>query len=172
MSELLSRSMLQCFKEKKDPRGVYTLTVKVARRCRIRFGRKGLRLLRRGVYCYTGSALGRGSASLAGRLSRHLSCVKRRRWHIDYLLASRYTTVEGVILQITDLNEECRVNRRLESVSHELKELKGLGSGDCKDGCTAHLLYMGDIEPEIAVRLVVDMYRELAFNPIILEKFG
>ncbi|MGC8983392.1 MAG: GIY-YIG nuclease family protein [Desulfurococcaceae archaeon] len=49
-----------------------------------------------GVYFYIGSAKGPGGAW--ARVIRHLSKVKRARWHVDYLTASPLARVEGFLL--------------------------------------------------------------------------
>ena len=64
-------------------RGCYLLLLRIPA-ARIRIGALGSLAFREGVYAYVGSAQGR-TMTLAHRLGRHLTRVKRLRWHIDYL---------------------------------------------------------------------------------------
>ncbi len=60
-----------------------------------------------GKYVYTGGA----KRNMKVRISRHLSKRKKRRWHIDYLLATSHARI--VRVELFD-GEECMVNQETE----------------------------------------------------------
>ena len=60
----------------KGIRGVYTLIIFVSSAMLLKIGGLGERKIEKGYYAYTGSALGNGSSSLAGRISRHRRKVR------------------------------------------------------------------------------------------------
>ena len=122
-------------------RGVYTLIIRLAAPCSIAVGRHLSVLFKRGLYLYTGSALGRGSTSLEGRISRHLSRHKNDFWHIDRILSSDSRYAVSVIFAKTTSKAECRVNRALLMDPNIGVLTKGIGSSDCK--CESHFLATG-----------------------------
>ena len=63
--------------------GTYLLVMHAPRDFEPVVGGLGRLALRRGWYCYTGSAL--GSGGLAARCGRHIRSAKTPRWHIDHL---------------------------------------------------------------------------------------
>jgi Uri superfamily endonuclease len=122
----------------KNQRGVYTLIIRSAQAGRIEVGGRPLVLLERGLYLYTGSALGRGSTSLEGRISRHLSRKKRNFWHIDRVLSSSSVRVVSVVFAKTTSKMECRVNTALLKEPRIGVVARGVGSSDCR--CESHFL--------------------------------
>lgn len=86
-----------------------------------------------GHYVYTGSA----RRNLEARIRRHLARDKRLRWHIDYLLDR-----PGVrILEVTTSDRpECAWNQSLRGII----PVPGFGASDCRKGCGAHLVYLGN----------------------------
>jgi len=132
---VLSKKMVSVLSKKK---GVYTLVILLAAHKDISIGRLGTHQLPEGCYLYTGSALGKGALSLEGRISRHLRTTKKKKWHIDYLLADDETEVRAVI------------------AAGMLKAkivMRGFGSSDCRKGCGSHLLYLNscnDVADKIA----------------------
>ena len=79
--------------------GVYTLIIELTREeVDHNWDDLGSHCFPRGFYTYTGSALGKGGLSLRGRVLRHLSSKKKKRWHIDYLLGSRTVEIVAVII--------------------------------------------------------------------------
>lgn len=122
----------------KYQQGVYTLIIRLVAPCRIGVGRHLAVSFKRGLYLYTGSALGQGSTSLEGRISRHLSRQKNDFWHIDRILSSGSAHIVSVVLSKTASKAECRVNRAL-LVDPSIRVLaKGVGSSDCK--CKSHFV--------------------------------
>jgi len=112
--------------------GPYQLIIKLATKRRIKVGKLGSFIFPAGYYVYTGSA----KKTLEARIGRHLSRVKKLRWHIDYLL--QYATVVDVIRYPYGL--ECKLNKLLSQQGGNVV-VKRFGSSDCK--CVTHLLYIG-----------------------------
>ena len=134
-------------------RGVYTLVILLATHKDISIGRLGTHQLPEGCYLYTGSALGKGAFSLEGRISRHLRTTKKKKWHIDYLLADDETEVRAVIAAETTREMECLVNQHLKRMLKAKIVMRGFGSSDCRKGCGSHLLYLNscnDVADKIA----------------------
>ena len=127
----------------KEARGVYTLIIFVRSTVPLKIGGLGEKRIERGYYTYTGSALGRGSSSLAGRISRHLRKSKRKRWHIDYLLCSEGVEINAVLAMVTERSMECEINQHLMRELNPEVPIINFGSSDCVMGCKSHLLYFG-----------------------------
>lgn len=92
-----------------------------------------------GYYGYIGSAQG----GLEQRLSRHMRREKKKRWHIDYLLAEA-EVVSKLIIPFGGREMECIVARTLRGVEGAQVVAEGFGSSDCR--CESHLLYLGSSE--------------------------
>jgi len=134
-------------------RGVYTLIIFVPSMIQLKIGGLGEKKIKRGFYAYTGSALGSGSSSLAGRISRHLRKSKRIKWHIDYLLDSEDVKIKAVLAMITKRMMECEINQHLMSGLKASIPISNFGSSDCRMRCRSHLLYLGldnDVVSKIA----------------------
>lgn len=113
--------------------GVYQLHIRVARDLCITVGRLGRLRIPAGRYCYTG----RAARGLRARVRRHVSGARRRRWHIDYLLANHDCHVERVTLAAGEPKHECAANQ---AVGRDATcPAPGFGSSDCRHGCAAHL---------------------------------
>jgi Uri superfamily endonuclease len=109
----------------------YQLWIRVGETLKLRVGSLGVLELPAGVYIYTGSA----RRNLEHRIRRHLSAVKRIRWHIDYLLSNPGVRVLAVH---RSREEECSWNRATQG---EIL-FPGFGSSDCASGCISHLKYV------------------------------
>ena len=127
----------------KEARGVYTLIIFVQSTVLLKIGGLGEKKIEKGYYAYTGSALGSGSSSLAGRVSRHLRKSKKKRWHIDYLLCSEGVEINAVLTMVTKKRMECEINQHLMSNLKSNVPIVNFGSSDCTMGCRSHLLYFG-----------------------------
>ncbi|RJS85779.1 GIY-YIG nuclease family protein [Candidatus Bathyarchaeota archaeon] len=127
----------------RNKRGTYTLMIYINSPLSLKIGGLGIANLNTGYYTYTGSALGRGPSSLAGRISRHLRSEKKRRWHIDYLLRNGESEIEAVLALLSRRRLECEVNQHLISLLRPKMPILGFGSSDCISGCKSHLLYFG-----------------------------
>jgi len=144
--------------EIKGAMGVYTLIIFVSSPFTASIGHLGKKKIERGYYAYTGSAFGKGSSSLAGRVSRHLKKTKRKRWHIDYLLCSEDVTVKGVVAMTTWRRVECEINQYLMNRLKAEVPILNFGSSDCRMKCRSHLLYLGSNND--VVGRIVDLYME------------
>jgi endonuclease-3 len=123
-------------------RGVYTLIIRLSRPCVTTAGENLPVSLRRGLYLYTGSALGRGSTSLEGRIGRHLRRVKKEFWHIDRILACKHAQIVSVVFAKITRKGECTVNAAILHNPNIKVPCKGVGSSDCM--CSSHLLAAND----------------------------
>ena len=121
------------------PRGVYLLTIRLARPARIRVGRLGRFDFPAGLYVYAGSA----QRNLPARVRRHLRKPpgKPRRWHIDYLLAHPAATVVRVQASQAPKTGECDLIRQAARAGGQCIA-PAFGSSDCPGPCPAHLLHM------------------------------
>jgi len=108
-------------------------------------GKLGKQRFPMGYYTYTGSALGKGTASLKHRIARHLRKEKRMFWHIDYLLADENVSIEAVIVAETNQNMECKINQCIKTMKGAKVQVKGFGASDCRKNCGSHLLYFPEI---------------------------
>lgn len=106
----------------------YQLFIRLTDSQQLQIGKLGLFDFPAGRYVYTGSA----RVNIDARISRHLRADKKLRWHIDYLLASRYATVTKVVRSVTT---ECMVNQHIQG----LIVANGFGASDCRHGCGSHL---------------------------------
>jgi len=153
----------------KDLKGVYTLVILVKSTFPLRIGGLGERLIKKGIYTYTGSALGRGSTDLAGRISRHLRMNKRRKWHIDYLLCSGKASIEAALILVTGKRMECNVNQHLIKSLNPTIPIPNFGSSDCHRGCRSHLLYFGPELPyDILVRKMCRLYLQIGEGKVFV----
>ncbi len=116
-------------------RGSYCLILELPRALAIRVGRLGTFRFPAGTYVYAGSALG----GIDARVGRHLRRRKRKRWHIDYLLA--HARVADVLRIEARHRVECEMNRLALRVPGARTAVPGFGSSDC--ACSSHLTFWG-----------------------------
>ena len=116
-------------------KGVYVLVISVGKDIRVNIGALGGVNFEKGCYAYVGSA----QNSLEKRLERHLRKVKRKFWHIDYLLDNDAVQVLKVFYKKARKHEECKITKR---ISKRGILIKGFGSSDCK--CQSHLVRIKD----------------------------
>jgi len=116
--------------------GVYVLVIRVKSSAEVIVGSLGRINLRRGYYAYVGSAMGPGG--LFSRIKRHLSSVKRVKWHIDYVLK------KGLVVCV--VYAECFIKKECELASLIAEEYsivaRKLGSTDCR--CKSHFFFLGE----------------------------
>ncbi len=113
--------------------GVYCLLLLSLGEGEIGVGSLGRIRLKRGYYCYVGSALG----GVLSRVRRHLTGPGRIRWHIDYLTSSPRIVPMTAVYGLT--------NERLEDEVYDLvpgEEVPGFGASDSPRG--SHLRYLGE----------------------------
>ena len=144
-------------------RGTYSLIIFVLDEVRANVGRFGEKVFPRGYYAYTGSALGKGGASLEGRLSRHLRAQKRKRWHIDYLLAQKNVELKAAVVVCSREKLECEFNRLIKNRMEATTPILGFGASDCKAECESHLLRFPHVtKGEVVVERMVSLASELS----------
>ena len=147
--------------------GVYTLVIVVDNPVSIRVGSLGLLPFPKGVYAYTGSALGK-SVNLRNRLMRHLGSRARLKWHIDYLLEAEDVRVEAVVFATTNRRAECAVSKLiLERLGRE-PVFRGFGSSDCKEGCPTHLCFCGQVDWLETASWIAHLYVEVGLFPTLI----
>lgn len=111
-------------------KGTYVLEMTLGSDLEIEVGALGPHFFPAGRYCYVGSAMG----GLDQRLSRHVSKVKKPRWHIDRLtMASDSVEAWESYLEFVP---ECELARLAEQAGMT-PFLKGFGCSDCH--CFTHL---------------------------------
>ena len=153
----------------RNHQGAYTLIIRSGQARRITIGRHLSVTLERGLYLYTGSALGRGSTSLEWRFSRHLSQEKKHFWHIDRILSSDSVRLISAIVTKTTGKVECKVNTALLEDSSVRVLAKGIGSSDCR--CESHFL-ITKCGLDVLQRKVRSCYASLGLHPYVLKDFG
>jgi Uri superfamily endonuclease len=117
-----------------DDPGSYLLIFYLRKKVELEIGRLGTHSLRRGWYLYAGSAFGPGG--LRARLKHHLSPLKRRHWHVDYL---RSAVELRSIYYHTQYNNEHLWSASLAALATHHLPIPGFGSSDCR--CRSHLVF-------------------------------
>jgi Uri superfamily endonuclease len=118
-------------------KGVYVLIIFVGRNVCARVGAQGVMKFERGTYAYVGSA----QNNLEKRIARHLGRVKKKFWHIDYLLDSPRVTIRRVLTKEATKTEECRI---ADLLCREGSSILSFGCSDCK--CKSHLFKIKSFE--------------------------
>jgi Uri superfamily endonuclease len=118
-------------------KGVYVLVISVSKDINVNVGALGTVNFERGLYAYVGSA----QKGLEKRILRHLRRIKRKFWHIDYLLDDDNVEVLKVFYKHAGKSEECKVANK---IAERCFPIKGFGSSDCK--CKSHLFKIGDYQ--------------------------
>jgi len=147
-------------------RGNYTLLFFVRVQKQIVIGRLGSGTFQKGYYTYTGSAFGKGSSGLGGRVRRHIRKDKAKRWHIDYLLSDEDVSLTAVVAGITNKKMECGINRCLREMFRAHIPFLGFGSSDCTERCGSHLLFLG--QACNVVEKTVELYEEKADGDVFV----
>ena len=145
--------------------GTYTLILRVLEPLDLAVGALGVRHFPKGLYSYTGSALGM-TQNLQTRAARHLRTVKKRRWHIDYLL--EYAQVLGVVYCTDNRRLECSIVQALGRKADAKVVVQGFGSSDCSQGCQAHLYNYAGLNVEGFVEVISQVYSEMGGNAVFL----
>ena len=139
--------------------GVYTLLIELKQEIKIKVGKLGVYEFPKGIYTYTGSALGKGATDLRGRLQRHISITKNHHWHIDYLLSADESHIKHIIFFETSRQEECNTVKELISLGGKVN-VKGFGASDCRAGCNSHLLFFKNNDRKV-LRVVKKAYEAI-----------
>ncbi len=125
-------------------KGVYCLLIKLNKDICIKVGSIGKISFKKGYYCYVGSA----QNSLIARVSRHLSSRKTIRWHIDYLLNNRNSSIKKVLYKVSGKKEECRIAGAL---AKKAIPVVGFGCSDCR--CNSHLFMLDSPDALVSLKL-------------------
>jgi len=112
-------------------KGIYCLIIRVRTDITPVIGALGATRCAAGTYIYVGSA----QNNLEKRVARHLSHMKKLRWHIDYLLDHPETGIVKVFYKNAGADQECNTARMLSKAG---QPVKGFGVSDC--GCFSHLI--------------------------------
>ena len=123
-------------------KGSYCILAHMPADARITVGALGRIAFSRGVYAYVGSAQG----GIEARVGRHLRSAKKRRWHIDYFL-SKAEVISVIAVPGHDRSFECMIAQALLGIRGASVPVPRFGSSDC--GCATHLIYFGDVDPEM-----------------------
>jgi Uri superfamily endonuclease len=127
--------------------GAYALGFSLSEPLRLGIGRLGEAFFPAGQYVYLGSACGPGG--LQARLGRHLSGnIARPHWHIDYLrpfvTVRTYCYLVSKPSSMPHTSLECLWSQALLKLPYASAPVNGFGSSDCRSGCRAHLVALGD----------------------------
>ena len=122
--------------------GAYLLAIKLKKPIQIKVGKLGNLKFKKGYYVYVGSAL----KNLEKRIERHFKKEKKTKWHIDYLLASKFASLECAIVFLSTKKIECLISEKISKFAKGF--VKKFGSSDCK--CKSHLYYFDDVEKLIS----------------------
>ena len=115
--------------------GSYQIHINVSKNIALTVGKLGKFTIYKGYYIYTGSAM----RNLEQRVARHKRKNKILKWHIDYLLASRYCKIIRIDIFPSEVREECIRNMELIDLPNTYIPIKGFGSSDCSN-CPSHLV--------------------------------
>ncbi|TFF90098.1 MAG: GIY-YIG nuclease family protein [Promethearchaeota archaeon] len=124
-------------------RGTYLLSVALEKDAHITIGALGEIFFPPGSYIYVGSAMAqRGALTLEHRVRRHLLSPDEKsiRWHIDYFLANRETSIVSIHLIPSKIRLECLIAEGL--LSNCDNSIPKFGCSDCK--CESHLFYFNE----------------------------
>jgi sugar fermentation stimulation protein A len=138
--------------EKPQVKGTYALIMRLPRPQVISVGNHPPSHFPGGYYVYVGSALG----GIEARVNRHLRKVKKRRWHIDYLLAE--TPVIEVVIGEAETRAECAVARALDA---RFESIPGFGASDCR--CSSHLFHAPDAKEMKTI--IAETLKSLSIQP-------
>ncbi len=152
-----------------DARGNYTLLFSVQVPKRIAVGKLGISTFPAGSYAYTGSAFGRGSSGLGGRILRHIKKDKAKRWHIDYLLSDEDVRLTAAVAGVMSRKMECAINVCLSETFRARVPFSGFGSSDCTEHCGSHLLFFG--RARNVVERTVKLYKAEADGEVFVFRF-
>ena len=116
----------------KPDSGCYQLIIRLDRDRRIRVGALGVIVFEPGYYIYTG----RAKKGLTARIRRHHRKIKKKHWHIDYLL-EKCEIID--IFYFFGRLDECIINRERQKGLKKHRVIGKFGSSDCD--CPGHLIW-------------------------------
>ena len=156
-------------------KGSYAVVHHVRRKLSLQVGKREFRLAK-GIYVYSGSALGPGG--IEARTLRHLRILrggvasmppakKKPHWHVDYLLP--HASSLSIVYAESSSRAECLLVASLKKKGFEV--VKGFGSTDCRSKCGGHLLYAGDCGLGNVLEKVKEGFEDLRLLPIVGPTF-
>jgi Uri superfamily endonuclease len=146
-------------------KGTYTIVIACNRSVNVRFGRLGCARVLRGLYVYSGSALGQGAVSLEGRIMRHSRSRKKIRWHVDHMTSNQYCTVRAAIYIESKRRLECDVSNLITKRLSASPLLPHIGASDCL--CRGHLMRVNSLREKALMDQVRTIYSKFG-NPVCL----
>lgn len=115
-------------------KGLYLLVISVKKDVILNIGKLGRMNFKKGHYVYIGSA----QNGITQRVERHLRRIKKKHWHIDYLLDNKNVKVESVFYRETNKkSDECKTAKMFMRNS---EAVDGFGCSDCR--CRSHLIVL------------------------------
>ncbi|UCD03930.1 MAG: GIY-YIG nuclease family protein [Candidatus Woesearchaeota archaeon] len=114
-------------------KGIYLLLINLNKDIKIKVGSLGNLNFRKGGYIYVGSA----QNNLRSRINRHARKIKKKFWHIDYLISNKNAEVADVFYKEAGKKEECKTAKEL---SRLFIPVQNFGCSDCT--CCSHLLFI------------------------------
>lgn len=118
-------------------KGVYLLIISITKPVQIQVGALGKTSFEKGIYAYVGSA----QNNLGKRVERHLKKVKRKFWHIDYLLENENVKILQVFYKVAGKSDECKL---VEEIGKKGTPIINFGSSDCR--CKSHLFQLNNYQ--------------------------
>lgn len=110
----------------------YVLLITFKKTQPLTIGARGIHTLEQGSYLYVGSA----RLAWEKRVARHCRSEKKKRWHIDYILAANGAMVTAV--WVSQENMECTICGVLLAQKWITVPMAKIGASDCR--CPAHFL--------------------------------
>jgi Uri superfamily endonuclease len=147
-------------------KGTYTVVILCKHTVNIRFGRLGRLTVLRGLYVYSGSALGKGAMSLEGRVRRHSCRHKKRRWHVDYMTSNRNCRVRAAVYVESLRRLECDINSMISDELNAHPLLPRIGASDC--ACRGHLIRVKAMQEMALLQHIRAIYSRFG-HPICLN---
>ncbi|HJX24042.1 MAG TPA: GIY-YIG nuclease family protein [Candidatus Bathyarchaeia archaeon] len=150
----------------KGVKGAYALMIELVECRTIKIGKAGSASFPRGHYVYIGSALGRTATSLGWRLARYRDIAgRKKKWHIDYLLADISAKIRRIEYAETVESSECNISLVISSKEWAEVPLSGLGASDCREGCPAHLYRVNLNTLDALSREIGKAFKESGLDP-------
>ena len=125
-------------------KGVYILVLNISKNLQAKIGFLGKIKFDKGIYAYVGSA----QNNLEKRIARHMSKNKKKFWHIDYLLDSKFTKVINVFYKKSRKIEECKIADKLGKTEILIPNF---GCSDCN--CKSHLFRIKNLDIFLGLRM-------------------
>jgi Uncharacterized conserved protein len=129
----MKNGYLNDFKNVLSLKGSYILIIKNNKEIKIKIGKIGKRKFKKGYYIYIGSA----KRKYKSRILRYIKRIKRKHWHIDYLISNKNVVIIGFILAFN--KSECEIAEFF--YNNKLQYVNKFGCSDCQ--CKSHLYYLG-----------------------------